>query len=363
MFLAWKELKHSKLKYTLIVCILTLILFLVLFLAGLAQGLSRATTGMIVTSQANSYLLSEDSDKRIDRSEITDENLKIIVDSLGNNATPISIKRTNIEKLGEDIKLDITYVALNPDDFMMPKVKEGNTISKEDGKHEIVLNNLLKDKGIKIGDTIKDAQSNIELKVVGFTENQMYAHSSVGFIYTDTFNEINKKNTGTDKKIINAIAIKDSIDYNLDTKNIVNVSRADIMKNIPGYSQEQSSIWMILVVLLVVSAVILGVFFYVITIQKISQFGVLKAIGAGNDILRSMIIGQVIILAGFSMIIGDALTFLMASFLPRSMPFLLNIPMAIAISVSFIIISILSSLFSLLKIRRVDPLVAIGGGE
>jgi putative ABC transport system permease protein len=54
---------------------------------------------------------------------------------------------------------------------------------------------------------------------------------------------------------------------------------------------------MILWVLVVISAAILGVFFYVITIQKEKQFGVLKAIGMEMKELTNFIVSQVIMLA------------------------------------------------------------------
>lgn len=112
-----------------------------------------------------------------------------------------------------------------------------------------------------------------------------------------------------------------------------------------------------------VSAAILGVFFYVITIQKLHQFGVLKALGADMNMLSEMIIFQVLLLAGGSMIVGNILTFAMASMLPNSMPFSLNVSSAITISLVFIVISILCSLISLLKVAKVDPLITIGGVE
>lgn len=43
MFLAWKELKHNKVRYALIIVLLTLLLFL----SGLAKGLSAATSSKV----------------------------------------------------------------------------------------------------------------------------------------------------------------------------------------------------------------------------------------------------------------------------------------------------------------------------
>lgn len=47
MFLAFKELSHSKLKYILVGIILTAILFLLFFVNGLASGLVKADSNRL----------------------------------------------------------------------------------------------------------------------------------------------------------------------------------------------------------------------------------------------------------------------------------------------------------------------------
>ena len=53
----------------------------------------------------------------------------------------------------------------------------------------------------------------------------------------------------------------------------------------PGYTAENGTIMMMLVFLIVISAFVIAVFFYVLTIQKTQQFGVMKAIGASNGFI------------------------------------------------------------------------------
>lgn len=47
MFLAWNEIKHAKLRYSLVMGVMFLIAYLVFFLTGLAYG--------TCTRQSNSY--------------------------------------------------------------------------------------------------------------------------------------------------------------------------------------------------------------------------------------------------------------------------------------------------------------------
>ena len=357
MFLALKELKHNKARFGLIIGILTLIIFLVLFLSGIAKGLSAATGSLIENSKANYYILDDSADKLITRSVIENDELKELNNlngliDLNENTTPINLHTSNFTMDSLDKKINLVYLAIDPSTFLMPEVIEGNTLNNN---REIVLNNSFKEDGIEIGDKIKDTSSNLELTVVGFTKNQMYAHISVGVISLDTYKEIMTSATGTE----NLDLLTNLVNDNLDKK--VLLTKSDIISNVPGHSQEQATILMMLVFLLIISSFIVGVFFYITTMQKLPEFGVLKALGAKMSTLATSLTSQVFMLSVISMLIGNILTFSLASVLPASMPFVLSYKDGALVSLLFIAIALLSSLFSIRKIRKVDAISAIGG--
>ena len=365
MFLAIKELTYNKSRYSLIMSILVLLLFLVLFLAGLANGLSSATSSAIDNAAATHYVISDDADDLITRSQLTPAQVDE-VQSVNSTATPINLQRTTFRQSTDDKKMDITYLAVDPTSFMMPKVVEGVSPAETQTSDEIasiVLDNSFQDDGFKIGDILIDSASEVELKVSGFTENQMYGHSQIGVLSQETYQRMRQVTTRQTISSYNAVAIENDDVSNLPKESTLLFSKSEIISKIPGHAQEQSTIIMILVVLLVISAVILGVFFYVLTIQKITQFGVLKALGMSMGMLAKTLIYQVFLLASISVVLGSGITFLLASFLPNSMPFTLKVSDAVFVSIAFVVISIVSSLFSLRKVAKVDPLSAIGGNE
>lgn len=363
MFLGLKELRYNKSRYALIVGILILLVFMVLFLSGLANGLARATSGAIEDSKAEYYVLSEDADDIISRSTLSDKKLQEVQAMTTDTVTAIDLQRMSIELEGDKTKRDITYMAVDPDSFMMPKVIEGNKLASTDAGYTIVLDDSFMDEGVAIGDTVFDATTRSEMTVVGFAKDILYGHTSMGIISIDTYTEIRTLITPSYEKNYHAFAINGNDIENIQLDKAEVLSRDSVISSIPGYAQEQTTITMILWVLVIVSAAILGVFFYVITIQKLQQFGVLKALGAEMRMLSGMIIFQVLLLAGGSMIIGNILTFVMAGMLPNSMPFSLKGSSAIMISLAFVVISVFCSLISLLKVAKVDPLITIGGNE
>lgn len=361
MFLAIKDLKHNKSRYALIVSMLILLTFMVLFLSGLANGLSLATSATIKHAQADYYVVSNDADSLITRSTLTEEQLQEVNNETSSEVTPINLMRMSLNKKDAQKKLDVTYLAVDKDSFMMPQASDGSKLLDEE--NTILLNKSFEEEDISIGDMVIDSTSGTQMKVTGFVKDEMYGHSAVGIISLSTFNNIREKINKNNETTYNAFAIKGEDIDNIEIENSEVLSKDDIIQNIPGHAQEQMSINMILWVLVIASAVILGVFFYIITIQKLMEFGVMKALGMGMTTLSAMIIIQVLILAGGSMIVGNILTFAMASALPSSMPFSLLPGPAAIISIVFVIISILVSLISLRKVAKVDPLITIGGQE
>ena len=105
--------------------------------------------------------------------------------------------------------------------------------------------------------------------------------------------------------------------------------------------------------LFVISATVIGVFLYVIT-------RVLKAQGFTNGFLMKMVLAQTFILALIGTLIGLILTLLTSLVLPEAVPVQFNIGTLIIFGIVLILTSLVGSLFSVLSIRKIDPLKAIG---
>jgi putative ABC transport system permease protein len=361
MKLAWKEIKHSKNKFLLIELILVLMIFMVIFLSGLANGLARAVSAAIENADATHFILSENSEDLITLSSLNSQQLEAVKQSTSEPVAVLNIQRMNLKLKGTDNKLDVTYFAIQPEEFLNPQVFEGNRLTT--AANTIVLDDAFLDEGIQLGDIVEDSSSGIEMTVVGFTKDAMYGHISVGYISSETYNSIRLALNPSYQPAYHTFAVQGSDTQDLSLSGLELVDKQTIVDSIPGYSAEQTTIRMILWVLVVISGAILGVFFYVITIQKQKQFGVMKAIGMKMSEIAGIIISQIALLAVFGVAIGNLLAYLMASVLPNSMPFYLKAMDDLMVSVAFIIISILCGLLSTGKIAKVDPLITIGGNE
>ena len=206
-----------------------------------------------------------------------------------------------------------------PDGFLNPEVSEGKKLGS--GSATVVLDDDYQSKGIKVGDKILDSASGKKLKVVGFTKDAMYGHTSVGYLSTGTYRSIMKKTNPMYQESVHAAAVRGAKGKTLDgTKTY---TKQTIVQAIPGYQAEQMTIKMVEWLLVVITALIIGIFFFVINLQKEKEYGVLKAIGTGMGSLVRMILCQVLLIAVCGAAVAAGLVVLMSAALPQTMPFFL----------------------------------------
>ena len=363
MKLAIKELLYNKKKYVLIEVIIVLLIFMVLFLSGLVEGLGRAVVSGIDNMDADYFLVSDSAEKIITVSDMNAEILDELRTQTDAELAVLDIQRMFLARENVPEKLNFTYLVIEPGSYLEPPVIEGERLSDSSAETPIVLDKSFANEGISVGDTVYDSASGLEYTVAGFAADSMYGHTSVGFISVDSYTAIRTALNPMYKVSYHSIAVKGDNINNINIDGTELVKKSEVIENIPSYKAEHLTITMIIGVLVVVSAAIIGVFYYILTIQKHKQFGVMKAIGMSMKRLTAMVTGQVCIIAVAGAVIANILTYAMAAVIHDSMPFYLKNGNVVLVTAAFIIISIAGSLISVLSISHVDPMKVIGGAE
>lgn len=149
------------------------------------------------------------------------------------------------------------------------------------------------------------------MEIVGFVEGETFNHLSALFSNIELWQSYVFAAPGSDNGLSNpvqAIALqgKDIDPAKIDAAydKIETITHGDAVMGMPSYKEESGTIFLMLGFLMVISAIIIGVFFYIFILQKTQQFGVMKAIGASDRFIKNSIIAQVFVLSAVSIAVG-----------------------------------------------------------
>lgn len=354
MFLALNEIKRNKLRFTLIIGVLMLVSYLVFFLSGLATGLENLNRESVDKWKATAIILTEESDKSLYQSSLKIEDTNDIdVEQMA------VIGQVNAIAGNGDQKTNVSIFGINKDEFIMPEVIEGDAFAKD---NEVIASDALKDEGFKVGDTLSLSSSEEVLTIVGFTDNARFNAAPVLYGDLSTFHRVKYGEAAeANKERISGIVVRDDRTKIATNDSLESIEIETFIRSLPGYTEQSLTLSFMIYFLFVISSVIVAIFLYVLTVQKISMFGVMKAQGISNGYLSRSVVAQTFLLAAVGVSIGFVLTLITGAFLPSAVPVAFDLITMLVYGIVLIVVAILGAVFSVLTIVRIDPLKAIGG--
>ncbi|WP_017471302.1 ABC transporter permease [Amphibacillus jilinensis] len=363
MFLAWNEIKYSKVRYLLIIGVLFLISYLVFFLTGLAYGLAQENRTAIDSWDADGIILPEEANGNFNMSLFSAEELdNIQADEkaiLGQ--TPAVIEKDQ-EDSGED-RLDVRFLGIDTEQFLTPDVVEGRLV-ESDG--EVVADISLKEEnGLNLNDSITLVGGEQAFEIVGFMEDAKLSVAPVLYTTIEAFQEIRFGEPVSDDSelAISAIVVRSETDeldqITIDNDQLELIPIGDFINDLPGYNAQLLTFVFMISFLIVIAAIVIGIFIYVLTMQKVNIFGVMKAQGISSGYISKSVIAQTFLLSLIGVLVGLLATLGTALLLPAAVPFRSNELFLIVVSMLMIGIAILGALFSVRTIVKIDPLKAI----
>lgn len=356
MFLALNEIIHSKLRYALVTGVMFLIAYLVFFLTGLAYGLAQDNRTAVDKWEADTIVLSKDANTNLGMSMITKKMAEEVKgDQVAYLAQTPGVV-TSPDRPDAD-KVNVSFFGIDQNQFIMPNIVEGEEFQSND---EAVGDISLKEEyGLDIGDTIKLSGSDKTFKLTGFIENAKFNVSPVVYTTINAYQEIRfEKQDATDNARINAVVVRGDVDSLPD--DLEKISISTFINELPGYNAQVLTFGFMIGFLIVIAAIVIGIFIYVLTMQKINIFGVLKAQGVTGGFIARSVVAQTFLLSFFGVALGLFGTFVTSLVLPDAVPFQSNWLFFGVISVMMLIVAILGALFSVRTIVKIDPLKAIG---
>ncbi|XCY68141.1 ABC transporter permease [Streptococcus iniae] len=356
MFLALNEMKEAKLKYSLITGLLLLIAYLMFFLSGLANGLVQENKSAIDYWKADLVFLAKDANATLNLSQIPKDKKKQI------DATKItSLRQFNTVawtkvKPNEEDKQKVSLFGIEANSFLLPPLLKGRTLK---GQNEALIDKSLADKsGFELGDHIQFLNQDKTVKIVGITNKATFNVSPVIYMSQETFKPFMRPSK-TGDMLVNAFIVQGKVD-NYPKSDFQKLSLESFITKLPGYNAQVLTFAFMIGFLILISAIIISIFMYVLTIQKAPIFGIMKAQGISNKVIANALLTQTFLLSIIGSSAGWLLTGLTALLLPKAVPFQGNLGLDSLIFTSLILCALLGTLFSVLATVRIDPLKAIG---
>jgi len=356
VFLAWQEIKKNKLRFILITGILMLVSYLVFFLSGLATGLANLNREAVDKWEASAIILTSESDKSLPQSFLTTDQLSDI-----NADKKAVIGQLNAIASNGDQKQNISLFGINKEEFLMPNVVEGRAFEQE---NEVIADDSLKDKGFNLGDTLTLSSSDQQLTIVGFTDDARFNAAPALYATLSTFHQVKFGEAAEQNNDqINGIVVQDDSISTLTPPNdeLESIEIESFIESLPGYTEQKLTLNFMIYFLFGISSIIVAIFLYVLTVQKISMFGVMKAQGISSSYLSWSVVAQTFILSFIGTTIGFVLTLISGTFLPAAVPVSFDLTIMGFYGLILMLVATAGAVFSVLTIVRIDPLKAIGG--
>lgn len=343
MKMAWKEITQNKSRFLILGSIVFLVSLLTLIISGLANGLSQDNAALIKDMPEGTFYMSEEADETYNLSKIDESDAETLTDE-HKDATALSIQMGFVNDL-EDKQHSVAFVTAT-NSGLFPEVKDG----------EILLDESLKESGIKVGDQLTNNQLSKDFVVKGFVDQQKFSHAPVAFIHPINYQEMYRV---MEMQMVFVPGKGESTSIS----GLQTFSNKEFLNTIPSYSAEQLSLNMIVWFLVVISGMLFGIFFYMMNVQKIGLYGILKAIGVKTSALFKMMWTQMLIITAIALALSIGLSQLFSTIAPDGMPFHLTLATTSQLAIVFLVIGFIGATLSGIQIKKIQPLQAIQQGE
>ncbi len=378
MFIALRDLAFAKGRFALMALVISLIALLMTSLSGIAGGLIKNNISGLMELDVT-HISFEWDDKptyrntMIERAQWEDWAAQPEVKKLEPMGHTIFTARTQ-----NDDPLELVLWGLAPGSLIEPTVTEGEQLGgREDG---VIVSRLLVDRdGVRIGDRITLDRVLTELEVVGITEERNIGHIAIVYAPLRKWQEATYGPPGGappgeklpdiifDFVSILAMQLEEGtpperiaeLDDEIGTSTL---DRSRFYAASTGYIEEVRTVQIIQVFLFLISAVVIGAFFSIWTIQRTREIGLVKALGASNPYLLRDALGQALIVMLLGIAIGLGIGLLLGNYLVNNtaLPYLLSLDELGQALLVLLVFGLAGAALSVRRISQVDPIIALG---
>ncbi|GGY98494.1 ABC transporter permease [Streptomyces nitrosporeus] len=375
MFVAWRDLRFAKGRFALMGTVVVLITLLVGLLSGLTAGLARENTSAVTGLDADRIAFAAPPDGRsvsFTDSAVPQEAWRTWAGRPGVSAAePLGIRTLNAESGDQGRTAAVSAFGVRPGGGLAPgTVGPGRAVLSTGAAAAL---------GAGPGDTV--TLGGTGLRVGAVTGDASYSHTPVVWTTLEDWQRLaaggGAREAQGDRGGTRATVIALTTDAGADVPagdeaaGTSTLTLADSLTAIGSYQAENGSLQLMRGFLFAISALVVGAFFTVWTIQRSGDVAVLKALGASTPYLLRDALGQAVVMlvagtaAGAALAAGTGALIGGAGQDPESgaVPFVLDLSTVLVPAGVMTALGALGAALSIRRITAVDPLTALGSAR
>lgn len=354
VFLALKEIKHEKFRYVLIAVMIMLVSYLMFILMGMMLGLANENKVAINSWGTRTVFLNKNANGSLSQSMITQAQLpqKLNRHEALVGQTPVVLTRaTGTHKHKQNAQL----IGLDSRQFIAQKRLHLVAGRQAKNDREIVVDQGLRAQGYHLGDRVRLNDGGQSFKIVGFAKDAKLNVAPV--IYTSLANWRKLRGVGPAVVASGVVA-----DQNVKGSAFPGLSRLTVkqfINKLPGYTAQNNTFTFMIAFLMVISLVIIAVFLYILTMQKMANYAVLRAQGIPARHLVNATLAQAALLMFCGVIGGIVFTWITQLLMPTEVPILMSWPAIAGIGLALVALGMVGALLPVRMILKIDPVAAL----
>ncbi|MFF4172518.1 ABC transporter permease [Streptomyces sp. NPDC001744] len=359
MFVAWRDLRFAKGRFTLMGTVIVLITLLVGLLSGLTAGLARENVSAITGLPADRLAFAASpagQPASFTRSTVTEEQWRAWAERPGvTGAAPLGIRTLNA--VAGDRTAAVSAFGAEPGSGLAPGlVAAGKAVLSESAAREL---------GVGAGGTVRLGP--LEVAVAAVSGDASYSHTPVVWTSLGDWRKLGHGGPGErEQATVIALSGGDGTDWAAGDEAVGTEARTldDALTAIGSYQAENGSLQLMRGFLFVISALVVGAFFTVWTIQRAGDVAVLKALGASTPYLLKDALGQAVLMLTAGTLLGTALAVGIGALIGGgNVPFVLEPLTVLGPAAVIVVLGALGAALSVRRITAVDPLTALGSAR
>lgn len=362
MFVAWRDLKFAKGRFALMGAVIVLITLMVGLLSGLTAGLGEQNISAITGLAANKIAFNATGTGEklsFTNSTVTENQWQQWARTPGvQNAQPLGI--TTTKAAAGDKTIGVSAFGVQPGSTLAP------ASSKINERAAVLSITAADNLDVAMGDTF--TLGGQQVTVAAVHGDASFSHTPVVWTSLDQWQKLTPPTDKPNGPTATVIALNTTTDADVRAADkaagTTTVAKTNSLSAIGSYTSENGSLQLMRGFLFAISALVIGAFFTVWTIQRSADLAVLKALGAPTTNLLKDALGQAIVLLTGGTLLGTGLAAGLGALVAgAAVPFILTPATILVPAAVMIALGALGAALSIRRITSVDPLTALGSAR